>query len=83
MRRSPLTLALSPEGARVATPFMVPFDCAQGRLLHHERCCSIANSSTYPFALSSSKGSDRIATQSLGGERTISLSTLALWERQG
>ena len=41
---------------------MVPFDCAQGRLPHHERGCSILNSSTYPFALSVSKGSERMAT---------------------
>jgi len=37
---------------------MVPFDLAQGRLPHHERYGSIANSITYPFALSVSKGSD-------------------------
>jgi hypothetical protein len=34
---------------------------------HHERDCSIANSSTDPFALSLSKGSGRIATQSQRG----------------
>jgi protein SCO1 len=40
----------------VAIPFMV-------REPHHERYCLVANSSTYPFALSLSKGSERIATQ--------------------
>ena len=35
---------------------------------HHERECLIVNSSAYPFALSPSKGSERIATQSLEGE---------------
>jgi hypothetical protein len=34
-------------------PFMV-------REPHHERDCLIVNSSIYPFALSSSKGSERI-----------------------
>jgi hypothetical protein len=32
---------------------------------HHERDCSIVNSSIYPLALSLSKGSEHIATQSL------------------
>jgi hypothetical protein len=45
----------------VAIPFMV-------REPHHERDCLIVNSSTYPFALSTSKGSERIATQSLKGK---------------
>jgi small-conductance mechanosensitive channel len=51
----------SPVRGCVAIPFMV-------REPHHERYCMIANSSIYPFALSSSKGSERIATQSLKGE---------------
>ena len=42
----------------VAIPFMV-------REPHHERDFLIANSIAYPFALSLSKGSERIATQSL------------------
>ena len=45
----------------VAIQFMV-------REPHHERDCLIVNSSAYPFALSPSKGSERIATQSLMGE---------------
>jgi hypothetical protein len=45
----------------VAIPFMV-------REPHHERDCLIVNSSAYPFALSPSKGSERIATQSPTGE---------------
>jgi hypothetical protein len=53
--------ASSPLRDRVAIPFMV-------REPHHERNCLIENSSTYPFALSASKGSERIATQSLTGE---------------
>ena len=51
----------SPVRGCVAVPFMV-------REPHHERYCSMANSSTYPFALSLSKGSDRIATQPVKGE---------------
>jgi hypothetical protein len=46
----------SPVRGCVAIPFMV-------REPHHERYCMIANSSIYPFALSSSKGSERIATR--------------------
>src|SRR5262249_43792802 len=44
-------------------PFMV-------REPHHERDCLIVNSSIYSFALSLSKGSERIVTQSLTRERT-------------
>jgi hypothetical protein len=58
---------VSPVGDRVAIPFMV-------REPHHERNCLIENSSTYPFALSASKGSERIATQSLARERREGLS---------
>jgi hypothetical protein len=65
--QSPLPLFF-PVRDRVAMPFMV-------REPHHERDCLIVNSSIYPFAtsinsvqaLSSSKGSDLIATQSLKG----------------
>src|SRR5262249_4919085 len=42
-------------------PFMV-------REPHHERDCLIVNSSIYSFALSLSKGSERIVTQSLKGK---------------
>ena len=55
---SPLS---SPIRDCVAIPFMV-------REPHHERDCSIVNSSICPFALSLSKGSEHIATQSLKGE---------------
>jgi len=41
----------------VAIPIMV-------REPHHERYCQIVKSRTCPFALSSSKGSERITTQS-------------------
>jgi predicted secreted hydrolase len=63
----PLILTLSPLGDRVAIPFMVPEP-------HHERGRLMANSSTSPFALSLSKGSERIAAQSSGrgeGEGTF------------
>jgi hypothetical protein len=50
-----------PSRDRVAIPFMV-------REPHHERNCLIENSSTYPFALSASMRSERIATQSPTGE---------------
>ena len=42
-------------------PFMVEGLTTNGMVL-------IANSNVYPFALSLSKGSERIATQSLDGE---------------
>jgi hypothetical protein len=38
---------------------------------HHERDCMIANSIIYPFALSLSKGSERIATQSQRRARKV------------
>jgi hypothetical protein len=50
-------------------PFMV-------REPHHERDCVITYSSTYPFALSLSKGSERIATQSLGGRELENVKSL-------
>ena len=59
---SPLS---SPVTGCVAIPFMV-------REPHHERDCLSVNSSTYPFALSTSKGSERIATQFLKGEEASS-----------
>jgi hypothetical protein len=46
----------------VAVPFMV-------REPHHERYCLIENSSTFPFVLSPSKGSERIAVESPTGGR--------------
>ena len=52
-----LATGLSPCRDYVAIPFMV-------REPHHERHCSIPNSITYPFVLSASKGSERMATQS-------------------
>jgi ABC-type nitrate/sulfonate/bicarbonate transport system substrate-binding protein len=56
----------SPVRDRVTIPFMV-------REPHHERDRLMANSNTSLFALSLSKGSERIATQSLKGEEVIKL----------
>src|SRR5262249_14027755 len=52
----------SPAERLCRIPFMV-------REPHHERDCLIVNSSIYSFALSLSKGSERIVTQSPKGER--------------
>jgi NitT/TauT family transport system substrate-binding protein len=60
-----LSVSRSLVGDCVAIPFMV-------REPHHERCCLFRNSSTYPFTLSVSKGSERIATHSLEVERVSS-----------
>jgi hypothetical protein len=60
MKTMPPTSFLPARRDCVATPFMV-------REPHHERDCLSANLSTCPFALSSSKGSERIATQSRRG----------------
>ena len=55
----------------VAIPFMV-------REPHHERYCLIANSGTYPFALSLSKGSEWIATQSRKTEGAVDFQSTLL-----
>jgi hypothetical protein len=68
-RRLPLERNPSPSRDCVAIPFMV-------REPHHERGCLIANSGTYPFALSESKGSERIATQSPTGGVRVKLLVL-------
>ena len=60
-KRSTPLLNPPPRPDCVGIPFMV-------RGPHHERNCVTINSSTYAFALSLSKGSETIATQSRRGE---------------
>jgi PAP2 superfamily protein len=59
----------SPHSSSVRDCVVIPF---MVRGPHHERDCLIANSSTSAFALSSSKGSERNATESLKGEEVSS-----------